>query len=218
MFNIRSLIFLVLGIIIGSSFTSLFKRSCNDQVAIVKTLPPAAIKKQAEKIAAKFQQKIDSLKESRNELNKQLGKTEDLLSAAKKKNQFLQVQVFDLIDRGKIAVDNRDTLQLLTDCDSLRSKAADMITANLNRDSLHESVTANLELQLKNCDTLILEQENKYLDLRATFNTTLEQQALLTNQNKQYQKQFKRQQLKHKLITAGVLVLSIAATNFIIHH
>lgn len=217
MTNIKSIFILALGIIIGISFTNLFKGCGNGTVPIatVKNVKPSAIEKQAEKAEEKYQLQIDSLNATSVALNKQLKVTTQTLTTVKKKNLVLQTQVYDLIDRGQ---GNTDSLQIINDCDSLKTKVVELIQSGNEKDSLYEDANANLDAQLKNKDSTIQVKDIEYQTLKTSFKESLSQQQILYDQNKGYQKQFKRQKVKSKLLSAALLIISGAAVNYLIHH
>ena len=216
MTNIKSIFILDLGIIIGISFTNLFKGCNNGTVPdlTVKNIPPSAIEKQVEKAEEKYQLQVDSLNATSIVLNKELKATTETLTTVKKKNLVLQTQVYDLIDRQGA---NTDPIQTMNDCDSLKTKVVALIESNNEKDSLYEDANANQEKQLKNKDSTIQIGAIQYQTLKTSFKESLSQQQVLFDQNKGYQKQFKRQKVKSKLLSAAVLILSGVAVNYLIH-
>jgi hypothetical protein len=217
MTNIKLIFVLALGIIIGISFTNLFKGCGSGSVPdlTVNNVKPAAIEKEAVKAEEKYQLQIDSLNATSIALNKQLKVTTQTLTTVKKKSLVLQTQVYDLIDRGQ---GNTDSLQLINDCDSLKTKVVELIESGNEKDSLYEDANANLDKQLKNKDSTIQVKDTEYQSLKISFKESLSQQQILYDQNKGYQKQFKRQKVKSKLLSAAVLILSGVAANYFIHH
>ena len=217
MTNIKSIVILALGIIIGICFSNLFKGCGNETLPAitVKHIKPSAIEKQIEKTEEKYQLQIDSLNATSIALNKQLKTTTQTLTVIKKKNLVLQTQVYDLIDRGQ---DNTDSLQIINDCDSLKTKVVALIQSGNEKDSLYEDVNVNLDAQLKNKDSAIQVKDTEYQTLKTSLKESLSQQQILFDQNKGYQKQFKRQKVKRKLLSAALLILSGAAVNYLIHH
>ena len=217
MTNIKSIFILALGIIIGISFTNLFKGCGNATIpaGTVKNVKPSAIEKQVEKAEEKYQLQIDSLNATSAVLNKQLKVTTQTLTTVKKKNLVLQTQVYDLIDRGQ---GNTDSIQIMNDCDSLKTKVVELIQSGNEKDSLYEDANANLDAQLKNKDSTIQVKDTEYQTLKTSFKESLSQQQILYDQNKGYQKQFKRQKVKSKLLSAALLIISGAAVNYLIYH
>ena len=217
MTNIKSIFILALGIIIGISFTNLFKGCGNETVrdVTIKNIKPSAIEKQAEKAEEKYQLQIDSLNATSIALNKQLKVTTQTLTTVKKKNLVLQTQVYDLIDRQGAST---DPIQTMNDCDSLKTKVVELIQSGNEKDSLYEDANANLDAQLKNKDSTIQIAAIQYQTLKTSFKESLSQQQVLYDQNKSYQKQFKRQKVKSKLLSAALLIISGAAVNYLIHH
>ena len=216
MINFKTILPLVLGIIIGISFTNLFKGcgSATEPVSIVKNTRPSVIEKHVAEVESSFQQKIDSFKTISTALVKQLGQTRKTLSDARNKNLVLQTQVYDLIDRQPV---NTDTVTVNRDCDSLKVKVVELIHSNNEKDSLCEDMNTNLEMQLKNKDSTIAVKDTGYQSLKSSFAESIAQQQGLFEQNKGFQQQFKRQKVKSKLLSAALLIVSGAAANFLIH-
>ena len=215
--NIKSILILTVGIIIGISFTNLFK-GCGKEanpITTVKNVKPSVIEKHVAEAEQKFQQKIDSLNATSNQLNMQLTSTKKTLTAAKNKNLILQTQVYDLIDKPNT---NTDTSNTDSNCDSLEIKVVELIHSNNEKDNLYEDINANMEAQVKNKDSTIQVKDVQYQTLKSSFTESIAQQQSLYDQNKSYQKQFKRQKVKSKLLTAALLILSGVAANYLIHH
>jgi len=151
-----------------------------------------------------FLRKIDSLNNHQLKLTSELNNTKTELSKSKRKNLFLQRQVYNLIDIEY----NADTVELLANCDTLQQMVVELIENSNFKDSLYEASISNYEDQLKNKDSTIQEQQSLYSSTKNFLNQSLHERQLLEIQNKQLQKQLKRQKLKSKLATAGLLILS----------
>lgn len=216
--HLRSILFLVIGITIGFSVCKLF--SGNSTVAIsskpVADVSVKALENRVEKNEKFFQQKKDSLNAHGMILSLQLNQAKSALEKAKKKNWVLQTQVLDMVD--KIAAAKADSLSMITGCDSLQTRAIELINSGNEKDSLYESVTANLQQQVSNKDSVIATHRQQYQSLKSSFDLGMLQQKMLTDQNTQYRKQARRQKFKQKILSLGMIVLSGIATNYLLHH
>ena len=217
--NIKLIITLVLGIIIGISFTKLFtgnNKNKNENVpATVKIIKPSLLQKNTANVESYFEQKIDSLNTNNKLLNKKLGGSRAALEVAKNNNIVLQTQLYDLIDNKKELADtsiknNKD--------DVFQDKIIELINENNYKDSLYENIDSTVTAQVKNKDSTIVLMGDKYDSLKISFNESLLQQQLLYDQNKQFKQQFRRQKIKTKLLSAGLLILSGVAANYLIQH
>ena len=217
MINLKTILTLVVGVLIGISFTKLFQSSSKEilPVASIKKLNPSVLEKQTVKATQGYQQQIDSLNVNSNALNKQLENTKQILATVKKKNIILQTQVYDLIDNKK---NGNDTLQDDKNCAALENKVLELMQSSNEKDSLCETVATVLETQVKNKDSTLLIEGLKFITLQTAFNESLSQQGILYEQNKSYQKQFNRQKLKGKLLSVGVLIVAGLLANQLILH
>ena len=160
-----------------------------------------------------------------SDLSKNLKTTNQHLDKAKEKNFVLQMQVYDLIDSRKMIegdgvdeINNIDDVNAFSECDTLQTIVLKLLENNKEKDSLYESVNTNLTNQIRNKDSTILMQENKYIDLRKSFDTSIVQQQILFDQNKSLVKQFKRQRIKRKFISVAAIVLAGISANYLIQH
>jgi hypothetical protein len=222
--NLKIIFALIVGVVFGIGFNSLFS-GCNNTASknfTISTLKPTILQKQVATIEKKFEQQIDSLKQHGIDLSKNLKTTNQRLEKAKEKNFMLQMQVYDLIDSRNVNEVNRldevDKVDGVNDCDSLQSTVITLLENNKEKDSLYETVNANLFAQIQNKDSTILMQENKYINLRKSFDTGIVQQQILYDQNKSLVKQFKRQRIKRKFISVAAIVLSGITANYLIQH
>ncbi len=219
--NLKIIFALIVGVVFGIGFNSLFS-GCNNTTSknfTISTLKPTILQKQVVKTEKKYEQQIDSLKQHGIDLSKNLKTTNQHLEKAKEKNFVLQMQVYDLIDNIKVnEVDGVNRVDIVNDCDSLQSTVINLLENNKEKDSLYETVNTNLEAQIRNKDSTILMQENKYIDLRKSFDTSIVQQQILFDQSKSLVKQFKRQRIKRKFISVAAIVLSGITANYLIQH
>jgi hypothetical protein len=222
--NLKIIFALIVGVVFGIGFNSLFS-GCNNTASknfTITTLKPTILQKQVATTEKKYEQQIDSLKQHGIDLSKNLKTTNQHLEKAKEKNFILQMQVYDLIDNIKVnevdKVDEVNKVDNVNVCDSLQSTVINLLENNKEKDSLYESVNTNLTNQIQNKDSTILMQENKYINLRKSFDTGIVQQQILYDQNNNLIKQFKRQRIKRKFISVAAIVLSGITVNYLIQH
>ena len=225
--NLKIIFALLVGVVFGIGFNSLFS-GCNNTSSknfTISTLKPSILQKQVATTEKKYELQIDSLKQHSVDLSKNLKTTNQHLDKAKEKNFMLQMQVYDLIDSKKAdevdkvnGVGNVETENSFNDCDSLQSTVLNLLENNKEKDSLYEVVSTNLSTQIRNKDSTLLIQENKYTDLRQLFDTSIAQQQILYDQNKSLVKHVKRQRIKRKFISVAAIVLSGITANYLIKH
>lgn len=215
MFNLKSLLTLTLGIIIGISCMNLFKGcGSSTEIPITSNTKKATIaEKETELKEKQLQVKFDSISKSESKLKQELSSTKSTLAKLKTKNTILQTQVYDLLDANTLA----DSTQ--TDyCDSLKTKVIELMNNSNQKDSLQDSVSVNLEEQLQLKDSTISLQNLKYQELKTSFQKSLTDLSSLENENKFLKKNFKRQKIKSRLASAAILVISGAAAGLLLTH
>lgn len=214
--KLNRIIFLVLGLIMGIGGT-LFFRGSKTQAPLPATVQqsPADLKNTSLLVEARFQEKIDTLMQTNSNLSRRAGNTKAELQKAKQDNKVLLELVDTLLAH---AAQTTDTVAKLAQCDSLSETVHDLITTSITKDSLYEDLTATLQAQVSNKDTVISTQREQYNTLRLSFDQSLAQQDLLTGQNMLLQKQAKKFKIKNKLLSAGVFILSGIAAYQLLHH
>ncbi len=215
MFNLKSLLTLTLGIIIGISCMTLFK-GCDSSTEIPitsHTTKASVAEKESELKEKQLQVKFDSISKSESKLKQELSSTKSTLAKLKTKNTILQTQVYDLLD-GKTLPDSTETDY----CDSLKTKVIELMNNSNQKDSLQDNVSVNLEEQLQLKDSTISLQNLKYQELKTSFQKSLTDLSSLENENKFLKKKFKRQKIKSRLASAAILVISGAAAGLLLTH
>ena len=208
--NLKTILTLLIGAVIGFSFCQFFHRNCPDVYPPVKIADSKAseLEKKAQEAEIKYQRKIDSVQQRSQALNESLKKTQTALDKTKRKNIQLQTQVYDLIDRQRVYKEVLDTASFITGCDSLQNRVEELITETNLQDSIQTAITDNLHEQLLQKDSVILLKDSLYQQLNKSFEQSIEQQKLLEQQAKFYKKKYKRQRLGSKLKNLGLLIIS----------
>lgn len=164
-----------------------------------------------------YRKSFDSLKKESTKLISALNMTKTELQQAKQRSQLLQGQVYDLLD-SRFERQKSDTIVSITSCDSLAATVKELMQANEQKDTLYEHVTANLENQVKNKDSTLALKDYQYGQLKSAFDHSVSNQTLLVEQNKLLNKEYKKQKLKSKFLSATLFVLSGAAAAYLLHH
>jgi len=217
--NVKTIITLLIGAVIGFAFCHLFHRDCSrDTVAVAsQDFKSSELEKKVQEAEIKYQQKIDSVRERTKDLNESLRKTEAALDKTKRKNIQLQTQVYDLIDRQGIYREAHDTTSFIIGCDSLQNRVDELIVESNLQDSIQTSITDNLHEQLVQKDSVILLKDSQYQQLSKSFEQNIEQQKLLEQQVKFYKKKYKRQRFGSKIKSLGLFIISGFAASQLIH-
>lgn len=217
--NLKIILTLLIGAVIGFSFCQLFHSGCPDVYPAVATADNKAseLEKKMQETEVQYQQKIDSVQQRTQTLNESLKKTQTALDKTKRKNIQLQTQVYDLIDQQGVYKEEHDTASFITGCDSLQNKVDELIAETNLQDSIQTAITDNLHEQLVQKDSVILLKDSQYQQLDKLFGQSIGQQKLLEQQARFYKKKYKRQRLGSKLKNLGLLIISGFAASQLIH-
>lgn len=227
-FNARTLIILFcIGLIIGFG-SSVLLYSCNNEKtdSAVTVIPAKEIKRQADNMAAKYQQTIAGLKTKNQQLDKELVSTKGLLAKARQKtaqhekalSQLIQPQGFPANNLLQKEVSSEAVEQNESPCDSLKQEVAGYLEENKIKDSLYQSQIGILDSTIAVKDTIIAAQENEHQEFYTLFNQSLQQQQLLQKENKQLIRKSRRQKFIGTLKTIGLMILSGATIHFLENH
>lgn len=204
-----------LGLAVGI-FLSLWYQSSHDfNNPIVTHASADKLQKEVVKSEVDYSKAFDSLKMKSNKLGGELTETKAALTKAKQKTYSLQLQVYSLIDQQK---ENGADSNLSIDhtCDSLAGKVGELLQSSIEKDSLYEKTTFYLEAQLKNSDSTLLLKDKQYEAIKSAFTKSIDEQRMLIHQNKLLHKQAKKQQLKSKVFSAALFLITGAAVHYII--
>jgi hypothetical protein len=164
-----------------------------------------------------YRKSFDSLKNESAKLGSALNTAKTELQRAKQRSQLLQGQVYDLLD-SRFERQKSDTIVSITSCDSLSVTVRELMQANEQKDTLYEHVTTNLEDQVKNKDSTLALKDSQYSQLKLAFDHSVNNQTLLVEQNKILNKEYRKQKLKSKFLSATLFVLSGAAAAYLLRH
>lgn len=178
---------------------------------------PKELKKEIVQAETGYAKSFDTLKKKSDKLYLELTATKSELQKAKQRSIALQLQVYSLLD-SRFEKQQADTTTAITPCDTLARTVVELMQANAQKDTLYEQVTDNLEGQVRNKDTALALKDAQYADLKTVFEKSIESQQLLTDQNKQLNKQYKKQKVKSGFLSAILFAISGAAATYFIHH
>lgn len=211
-------IIFTLGLALGL-FLSHMYRTCYDNAS-----PIVINKESAKKLEVKvskseivYTKTFDSLKKQSVKLALDLKDTRVALNAIRHKNYFLQVQVYDLLDKH-FEKGQKNNSHIDATCDSLASTVEELIQTSNEKDSLYEQASLNLEKQIKNKDSTIAVKDQQYEHIKEAFSKSNEGWTTTLNENKKLSKQSKRQKFKNKILSTALLIFAGAATNYLIQH
>jgi len=225
--NFKNLLSLLLiGFVLGLFSSSLFT-GCN-KIVVSKTqvaVSPKQLKKQADTIQEHYQKQIENLQDQNLQLQQNLEVTQSLLEhekqLAKQKESKIKKVIQPIGLPAKELLAKRDSPvphNASSPCDSIAGLVVEYIEGNHIKDSLYDEQITQLDSIASVKDELIQANEKAYTSLNLLFNQSLTAQKSLASENKLLQRQFKRQRVKNRLATAGLMILTATATKLLLHH
>jgi hypothetical protein len=217
---------LLLGFVLGFVTAYLFT-GCNKNSTIIKEaiVKPKELKKQAVTIEENYQKQIVNLQDQNIELQQNLEATQGLFDQAKAKTKQLENKIKKIIEppgypakRLIQKVRANEISSDLSPCDSLINVITDYIEENHRKDSIYEQQIIQMDSIVSLKDHLIQTHTQAYTNLHQLFGQSVVNQENLIKENTQLRKQIKRQRFKNKLVTAGLMIISATATNYLLHH
>jgi hypothetical protein len=217
---------LLLGFVLGFVTAFLFM-GCNKNPTLKKetVVTPKVLKKEAIAIEENYQKQIASLQDQNMELQQDLEVNQGVLDQAKEVTKQLENKIKKLIEPAgypaKRLIEKVKASEISSDlphCDSLINVVSDYIEENHRKDSIYELQIIQMDSVVSIKDDLIQTNAEAYCNLHQLFEQSVVSQENLIKENTQLRKQFKRQRFKNKLVTAGLMILSATATNYLLHH
>lgn len=203
---------LFLGLMYGAATFS------NNLLPVSVSVPvPKELQKEVKHFETSYAKSFDTLKKESDKLTSELTASKSELQKAKQRSMALQGQVYSLLD-SRFEKQQADTTTATTPCDTLANEVVELMEAAAQKDTLYEQVTANLEEQVKTKDTTIGLKDAQYADLKTVFEKSINNQQFLQEQNTQLTKEYKKQKVKSKLLSAILFAVSGAAATYFIHH
>jgi hypothetical protein len=200
----------VIALIIAIFCMCLF--SCND-TGITKVVKDntAQLHKDFEHQVADYNAKIDSIGNINRELRSQAVTAKSAILKVKQENRSLKRTIDDLLT---IHYTTTDTITRLQNCDSLAITLQEAEALSNKKDSIYETLTANLQQQIEMQDSVIEVQAFENDSLQIRYRNLLDQHTDLIAENTAQQKVIKRQKRSKGFL--GV-VAGIAAGLFAWH-
>lgn len=213
-----NLLCFAVGVLLGLFLGLVYCTATFNNDSLLLPIPSAKeLQKEVTHFETGYRKSFDSLKNESAKLGSALNMAKAELQQAKKRSQLLQGQVYRLLD-SRFEKQQSDTVVSITSGDSLAVTVSDLMQANEQRDTLYEHVTANLEDQVKNKDSILALKDSQYSQLKTAFDHSVNNQTFLVEQNKLLNKEYKKQKLKSKFLSATLFVLSGAAATYLLRH
>jgi hypothetical protein len=166
-------------------------------------------------VIAGYDQRVVDLQTQNKQLVQQVKSTKAAINDIRKRNQHIGSTLQQQVDSASILT---DTVQRLSNCDSIANTAIELLQSCEQKDSLYEELAGNLEQQVINHDSIITVQDKKYNYLQLNYERTFAQQQLLFADNLHLQRQVKKHRIKNRLLSTGMLLLTGTATYLLLRH
>lgn len=188
-----------------------------------------------------YQKQINDLNKQNIELQFQLQVSQSLLDETKDSTKEIELKIRRIIEHrrkqrqsddklaGVLSLQNpeRDKPKIKngyvaifddTPCDSLINEVQNYITGNHRKDSVYEVQLAQFDSVVSVKNRIIEADQTAYSSLYNLFQKATSDKANLSMENKSLKKQFVRQRVKSKVLTAALFVLSGFTANYILRH
>jgi hypothetical protein len=219
----RNLLLFLTGMATGYSFCHLCSSAhrlhhhhSNSAVTIPAVKNPAVLQKEVAVSEKNTDRQLQLTEQKNNLLKQQLQQSENVLAKAKQKNYQLQVQLYEAFAAPAIQPDSPYT-EYINSPGTILAALDTLAAVTAIKDSLHTSITANLQLQLDNKDSAIAAQDSHIRLLKNDFDIGMATIQILQTDNRKLARKIKRQRVVSKLKSAGLLVLSGLALKTLIH-
>jgi hypothetical protein len=140
---------------------------------------------------------------------KQLAKTDTALSKAKQKQTLLQAKLEENLACNEDDCDS-------SCCDSVQEDVKEYIDATVERDSLCDEEISELKEIVQTKDSALNDCNESFLLLKQTTDSSIVMQTHLVEQLKLADKELRKKNLKSKILSSAVLVLSGATAILIL--
>ena len=211
-------IIFTLGLALGLFISHMYHTNYDDDSPIViNRESPRKLEAKLSKSETIYSKTFDSLKRQSIKLQIDLKDSRAALNTVKQKNYSLQVQVYKLLGKHIEKKQEKD-FDSKYSCDSLTETVAELILLSIEKDSLYEKVTSNLEEQVANKDSTIGVKDKQYSEVKDAFTKTNDLLKDAIKENETLNKSFKKQKFKNKILSAALLIFTGAATNYLIQH
>ena len=186
-----------------------FKKEIRESKIALKEM-----KTEINSIESKYKNEIEYWVTKNNYLQKRIAETEINLNVSKQKENSLQgkIQAFISVSR-----DLKDTIRIVSNCDSLKTQVTQFISETNVRDSLSDNEITDLKTVIQNKDSAMVVCEKSFSMLKTVADSSLAFQSNLTEQLKLADKKIRRANLKTKFLSAGAMILATVTTVLLLH-
>lgn len=222
----NALFLLIIGFILGFFSTFLLPGLSRDSSSKKASVVQAEdLKKKADSSEKKYVAEIQNLQDENSRLQQNLALTQGQLYQMKQATKETENKIKKIMKPDKPLEQVASKIETsekpsdgLVSCDSLKTEVQKYLDENFLKDSLYENEIELLDSTVSCKDSIIETGERLYNNLHQLFAQSLESQRSLQNENFELQKKFKRQRLRSKLSTIGLMILSGIGANYLLHH
>jgi hypothetical protein len=182
------------------------------------------IKKKQNSADSTFQKEKERLDTIKQQLKSDAKATKTALQKAKQTTGLRQQQIKRLTEPkgypAQLLLEKRTRPEpdtVFDHCDSLVQEVAHFIEENQTKDSLYENQIGTLDSLVFTQDAIIQNNSAAYNNLQRLFNQAVDFGETVEKENLRLHQKLRRQKTKSKIVSIGLMILTGAATNYLIH-
>lgn len=220
-----SLTILLLGFICGVCMSILFIGCGGCNRSPVKTTTTKVLKQQQRQVDSTYKKAKVELDSVKTILQNKVVATKTNLSFAKssvtKRKQVIQRLIeptgypaTELHRKVSPAIPD----STLANCDSLAKEISFFIQESDTKDSMYEKQLNTMDSLVLTQDAIIKNDSVAYHHLTGLFHQAIAHGEVMEETNSQLERKLKRQKVKAKFVSIGLMLITGFATNYFIHH
>ena len=160
-------------------------------------------------IEGNYKTQIQYWIQKNNVLQQQIQKTDFALTESTQKEKSLQGKIQVLISESNTLT---DTSEIISNCDSIKENVNRYLSDANVKDSLYDREISELKTVIQNKDSEMAVCDKSFSMLKQVTDSSLAFQNKLTDELKLAERKTKRENIKSKFLSAGVMILSGATT------
>lgn len=185
-----------------------FKKEIKESKIVIKEM-----KAQVSLIETNYQSEIRYWVNKNMALQSRIQETNFALEKSRLKEKSMQGKILSLISESKNIT---DTSAFISNCDSIKERVTEFIAETNIKDSLCNSEITDLKEVIQNQDSAMVVCQNSFSMLKQVTDSSFAFQNKLADELSLANKKLKREKIKSKFLSAGIMILSGATTFFLL--
>lgn len=181
-----------------------FKKEIKESKNVIKEM-----KAQVSLIESNYQSEVRYWINKNMVLQSRIKETDLALEKSRMKEKSMQGKILSLISESKTIT---DTSEFISNCDSIKERVTQFIAETNIKDSLCNSEITDLKEVIQNQDSAMTVCQNSFSMLKQVTDSSFAFQNKLADELSLANKKLKRERIKSKFLSAGIMILSGATT------